>query len=161
VRRILIATCALLSVVSTRAQANALAVADCNVSPVRAVQPWPEPLNRLISVRGGGLSLRDALDRVSAAARVRITYSDALIAPERRGCFDCSRTGAWRLAWHRANSLCLRRVCHRHALSRACVPRHLNVLLSPARPLAVHNAGLVCHSVSLTATHSKRSRAAT
>jgi iron complex outermembrane receptor protein len=92
VRRILIATCALLSVVSTRAQANALAVADCNVSPVRAVQPWPEPLNRLISVRGGGLSLRDALDRVSAAARVRITYSDALIAPERRVCFDFTRT---------------------------------------------------------------------
>jgi iron complex outermembrane receptor protein len=73
-------------------RANTIDVADCSVSPVRQEQSWPEPLNRTITVRGGVLSLRDALDRVAAAARVRITYSDALIAPERRVCLDFTRT---------------------------------------------------------------------
>jgi len=61
-------------------------------APARAgSHQWPAPLDRLISVRGGVVPLRDALDRVAAAARVRITYSDALLPLERRVCLDLDR----------------------------------------------------------------------
>jgi iron complex outermembrane recepter protein len=49
---------------------------------------WPAPLNRTVSVRGGELSLREALDRVAAVAAVRVTYSDALLPLERRVCLQ-------------------------------------------------------------------------
>ena len=50
----------------------------------RAQRPWSAPLDRLVSVRGGELALRDALDRIAAAAGVRISYSDAVLPLERR-----------------------------------------------------------------------------
>ncbi len=58
-----------------------------------AVDPgrWTEPLDRRVSVRGGTVSLRDALDRVAAAARVRLTYSDALLSLEQRVCLALDR----------------------------------------------------------------------
>jgi len=56
-------------------------------SGVRAT-PWPTPLDRRVRVRGGVLTLRDALDRVAAMAAVRLSYSDALLPLERRVCLE-------------------------------------------------------------------------
>lgn len=64
---------------------------ECIISPIMRVPQWPAPLNRVISVRGGVVSLRDALDRVAAAARVRVTYSDALLPLERQVCLELKR----------------------------------------------------------------------
>lgn len=44
---------------------------------------WPSPLDRRVSVRGGVLTLRDALDRLAAVAAVRLSYSDALLPLDR------------------------------------------------------------------------------
>ncbi len=91
-RQTLLVACALLTLTPSRVHASARTTVECRAVVAPRQQQWPEPLNRTISVRGGVLSLRDALDRVSAAARVRITYSDALISPERRVCLDVVRT---------------------------------------------------------------------
>jgi hypothetical protein len=47
---------------------------------------WPPPLDRGLSFNARDLSLRDALDRLSAAARVRISYSAQLLPLDRRVC---------------------------------------------------------------------------
>jgi iron complex outermembrane receptor protein len=49
---------------------------------------WQAPLDRRITLRAQDLSLRDALDRVSAQARVRIVYSSELLPLDRRSCVD-------------------------------------------------------------------------
>ncbi len=70
------------------ASASVVPLTRCQMPPSRTRAEWPAPLDRRISVRGGVLSLREALDRVAAAARVRLTYSDALLPLERRVCLD-------------------------------------------------------------------------
>lgn len=47
---------------------------------------WPPPLDRALAFATRGLSLRDALDRLSAAAGIRISYSAELLPLERRVC---------------------------------------------------------------------------
>jgi outer membrane receptor protein involved in Fe transport len=47
---------------------------------------WPPPLDRALAFATRDLSLRDALDRLSAAARIRISYSAELLPLERRVC---------------------------------------------------------------------------
>lgn len=49
---------------------------------------WTAPLDRRLSVHGGEVSLRVALDRVAAAGRIRLSYSDALLPLERRVCLE-------------------------------------------------------------------------
>ena len=44
------------------------------------------PLDRLITVHERGVSLRDFLDRLAAAARVRLAYSADLLPLDRRVC---------------------------------------------------------------------------
>lgn len=73
-----------------RTPAFARAPDGCTTPPIARDRQWPAPLNRTVSVRGGVLSLRDAIDRLAAAARVRVTYSDALLPLERRVCLDVS-----------------------------------------------------------------------
>jgi len=47
---------------------------------------WPAPLDRAVSFRARDVSLREALDRLSAAAKVRLSYSSDLLPLARRVC---------------------------------------------------------------------------
>jgi iron complex outermembrane receptor protein len=60
-------------------------------SPVRR---WPAPLDRAVSVPGYDVSLRDALDRVAASGRFRLSYSPELLPLDRRVCSGFDRTSA-------------------------------------------------------------------
>ena len=52
---------------------------------------WPAPLDRTVSLRASGIPLRDALDRLSAAARVRLSYASDLVPLDRRVCVAAAR----------------------------------------------------------------------
>lgn len=52
---------------------------------------WPAPLDQRITVRGGELTLRDALDRVAATSGVRLSWSDASLVLDTRVCLEASR----------------------------------------------------------------------
>lgn len=62
----------------------------------RDVRSWPAPLDRLVTLHSHDLALRDALDRLSAAARLRLSYSAELVALDRRVClsYDSVAAGA-------------------------------------------------------------------
>ena len=47
---------------------------------------WPAPLDRTLAFHARDLSLRDALDRLAAAARLRFSYSADLLPLDRRVC---------------------------------------------------------------------------
>ncbi len=47
---------------------------------------WAPPLDRSVSLHAGDVSLRSALDRLSAASRVRFSYSADLLPLDRRVC---------------------------------------------------------------------------
>jgi iron complex outermembrane receptor protein len=47
---------------------------------------WPAPLDRPVTLHAGDVSLRDALDRVAALARIRLSYSAELLPLDRRVC---------------------------------------------------------------------------
>src|SRR6185437_3956086 len=63
---------------------------QCTGEPAQnvATAHWPAPLDRAIDVDAVELPLRDALARVSAAARVRISYSRELLAVDHPVCLD-------------------------------------------------------------------------
>ena len=56
---------------------------------------WSAPLTRTISLRAREVSLREALDRVAAGARLRLSYSAEALALDRRVCvaFDSVAVG--------------------------------------------------------------------
>src|SRR5690349_14891272 len=64
--------------------ARAPAQQTCTVSV--PAQVWPAPLNRRIALRARDVSLREALDRVAAAARFRVSYSAEFLPLDRRVC---------------------------------------------------------------------------
>jgi iron complex outermembrane recepter protein len=47
---------------------------------------WPAPLDRVVQLQARDVSLRDALARLAAAGRVRISYSSELLPLDRRVC---------------------------------------------------------------------------
>ena len=51
-----------------------------------ATRAWTAPLDRPVSFRARDVSLREALDRLSAASRVRLSYSSDLLPLGRRVC---------------------------------------------------------------------------
>ncbi|HEX5726331.1 MAG TPA: TonB-dependent receptor, partial [Longimicrobiaceae bacterium] len=53
-----------------------------------AARAWPAPLDRTLSFHARDLSLRDALDRLAAAARLRFSYSADLLPLDRRVCLS-------------------------------------------------------------------------
>jgi iron complex outermembrane receptor protein len=69
---------------TARAQASCPGAAS-DAAAVRARQ-WPTPLDRLITLHEREVSLRDALDHLAAAARVRLAYSADLLPLDRRVC---------------------------------------------------------------------------
>src|SRR3954466_11321880 len=46
-------------------------------------QLWPAPLDRRIAVRARDVSLREALDRIAAAAKFRVSYSAEFLPLDR------------------------------------------------------------------------------
>ncbi|MDB4874186.1 MAG: TonB-dependent receptor plug [Gemmatimonadetes bacterium] len=56
------------------------------------VARWSSPLDRVISVHMRDTSLRDALDRVAAVAKVRISYSPDLLPLDRAVCVSADAT---------------------------------------------------------------------
>ena len=63
---------------------------------IRATRVWAAPLDRLVTLHSRDLALRDALDRLAAAARLRLSYSAELVALDRRVCvsYDSVAVGA-------------------------------------------------------------------
>jgi iron complex outermembrane receptor protein len=55
---------------------------------------WPPPLDRLVSLHERGIALRDALDRLAAAAHLRLAYSAELLPLDRRVCVAYRRVAA-------------------------------------------------------------------
>jgi iron complex outermembrane receptor protein len=68
------------------AAARAYAPACGDEASAFVARRWPPPLDRALAFATRDLSLRDALDRLSAAARIRISYSAELLPLERRVC---------------------------------------------------------------------------
>src|SRR5687767_1600482 len=54
----------------------------------KAPTTWPVPLDRSVTIRLTNTSLRDALDRVAAQARIRLFYSRDLLPSDRPVCID-------------------------------------------------------------------------
>jgi iron complex outermembrane receptor protein len=53
---------------------------------VASSRQWPTPLDRRISLRARDVSLREALDRIAAAARFRVSYSAEFLPLDRHVC---------------------------------------------------------------------------
>lgn len=76
-------------IAATLAPPSAHAQASCGrggASGAVTARRWPPPLDRLVSLTERGVALRDALDRLAAAARVRLAYSAELLPLDRRVC---------------------------------------------------------------------------
>ncbi|HEV7589370.1 MAG TPA: TonB-dependent receptor plug domain-containing protein [Longimicrobium sp.] len=81
------AACAALAALALLWAPAARAQGTCGAPvPAAAQRAWPAPLDRAVSFRARDVSLREALDRLSAAARVRLSYSSDLLPLGRRVC---------------------------------------------------------------------------
>jgi iron complex outermembrane receptor protein len=70
--------------------ASAIAQQNCG-APAAVSSPapeWPAPLDRVIAIRVRNVSLRDGLDRVAVASRVRVSYSAELLPLDRLVCLS-------------------------------------------------------------------------
>jgi iron complex outermembrane receptor protein len=59
-----------------------------NASDADPTAQWPAPLDRLVTVPATRLSLRDALDRVGAIAKIRLSYSSDGLPLDRAVCLS-------------------------------------------------------------------------
>src|SRR5437773_8065027 len=59
-----------------------------NTDQSQRVATWSAPLDRLVAVRAQDVSLRDALDRLSAAGHVRFAYSAEVVPLDRPVCLS-------------------------------------------------------------------------
>ncbi|HEY2856734.1 MAG TPA: TonB-dependent receptor plug domain-containing protein [Gemmatimonadaceae bacterium] len=60
----------------------------------RDSRSWPSPLDRLVTLHGRDLALRDALDRLAAAAHLRLSYSAELLPLDHRVCVSADSVAA-------------------------------------------------------------------
>ena len=74
--------CLLVASVASQARAQG----SCASSPDASSRQWQPPLNRVVALHERGVALRDALDRLAAAARIRLAYSADLLPLDRRVC---------------------------------------------------------------------------
>jgi outer membrane cobalamin receptor len=59
----------------------------CGASPGSITsQPWPAPLDRLVTVHARDIALRDALDLIAAAAHLRLSYTSETLPADDRVC---------------------------------------------------------------------------
>ena len=89
VRAFCVPACAL--VLAFASTTDMRAQAACARADVAGAHAWEAPLDRPVTLRANELTLRDALDRLSAAARVRLSYSSELLPLDRRVCLAVSR----------------------------------------------------------------------
>ena len=61
-------------------------IAQQGCAATTAPQSWPAPLDRRIALRARDVSLREAIDRVAAAARFRVSYSAEFLPLDRHVC---------------------------------------------------------------------------
>lgn len=80
------------TLLSLSAPRSAAAASAC--STPRDSASWTAPLNRRVSLKARQLSLRDALDRVAASARLRLSYSAEAIPLDRRVCLSLDSVAA-------------------------------------------------------------------
>jgi iron complex outermembrane receptor protein len=81
-----LAAIALVAPSVARAAGLASCTARADASAERAPRRWSAPLDRKVSLQTRELSLRDALDRLAAAARIRLSYATELVPLDRRVC---------------------------------------------------------------------------
>ena len=76
--------------------AHAESACSARTPEARDARRWPAPLDRLVTLHAQDIALRDALDRIAAAARLRLSYSAELIVLDRRVCvsYDSIAAGA-------------------------------------------------------------------
>ena len=60
----------------------------------RDARAWPSPLDRLVTLHSRDLALGDALNRLAAAARLRLSYSAELVTLDRRVCVSYDSVAA-------------------------------------------------------------------
>ena len=58
----------------------------CKPASSEPAAAWPAPLDRPVTIRATGLTLRDALDRVAAIAKIRLSYSSEALPLSRAVC---------------------------------------------------------------------------
>jgi iron complex outermembrane receptor protein len=58
----------------------------CKPASSEPAAAWPAPLDRPVTIRATGLTLRDALDRVGAIAKIRLSYSSEALPLSRAVC---------------------------------------------------------------------------
>ena len=75
-------------------RAEPACVARVGGGPVNEVRHWPAPLDRLVTLHNRNLALRDALDRLATAARLRLSYSAELLTLDRRVCISYDSVAA-------------------------------------------------------------------
>ncbi len=68
-------------------QATCLSVREAALTSV-ASSSFSPPLDRSVSLQARDISLRDALDRLAAAARIRLSYASELLPLDRRVCLS-------------------------------------------------------------------------
>ena len=90
-RRSLIAVL-LVGTASALLPGRATAQSGCAASAAR--QAWPAPLDRMIALRARDVSLREALDRVAAAGRFRVSYSAEFLPLDRHVCLTSDAISA-------------------------------------------------------------------
>ncbi len=82
------ARAALLLLLCAPALARAEPACVARAGTVSEGRPWPSPLDRLVTLHNRNLALRDALDRLAAAAHLRFSYSTELLTLDRRVCIS-------------------------------------------------------------------------
>ena len=87
---------ALFAAHAASAQARPCVVSPADSALLTTTQ-WSPPLDRLISTHASALSLRDALDRVSAIAKIRLSYSSGIVPLDRAACLDADGTPVGRV----------------------------------------------------------------
>lgn len=92
-----LATVAACAVAITSSAATSVAGAQSSCAPasrasVSSINTGENLLNRRVSLHGRGVSLRDALDRLAAAAHIRLSYSAELLDLSRPVCLEYPST---------------------------------------------------------------------
>jgi iron complex outermembrane recepter protein len=79
---------ALLLGIALAAPSQAAAQSSCAVKTVVPATRWASPLDRPITLRAGNVSLKEALDKLAAAAALRVSYSREQLPLTRNVCMS-------------------------------------------------------------------------
>lgn len=87
-----------LAFAATRASpAKAMGCPAQRVDTAAASEHWAPPLDRVVTAHANELSLRDALDRVAATAKLRMSYSADLLPLNREVCLSADKAPVGRV----------------------------------------------------------------